>query len=139
MKKFISKISFIVIAFLAVVSITSAITMELSEKESKSIFQEEMLGGEINLIEEETTSSASVGTTTTEIVASNAARKYLVLTNDSDEVVYITFGDDAVLNKGIRLNASGGAYEMLSENLSFKAINGISTSGSKVVTFVEGY
>lgn len=54
----------------------------------------------------------AVPTTTAQSIAANPARKYLLIINDSDQVIYLGLGAAAVLNKGIRLNASGGSYEM---------------------------
>lgn len=79
----------------------------------------------------------SVGNTTTEIAAANTSRRYLSIVNDSNEAVYLGIGEDAVMNKGIRINANGGAYEMLGLVLSFKAINGICLTGAKDVGVQE--
>ncbi len=81
----------------------------------------------------------TVGASTTEIAAANPNRSYALIQNDSDEVIYLGIGEDAVLNKGVRLNAAGGSYEMSPAfgNLSQAAINGISTSGSKVACGTE--
>ena len=78
--------------------------------------------------------------TTTAALAANANRKYALLVNDSDEVIYIKLGAEAVLNQGIRLNASGGSYEMSNSigNLTTGAINCISTSGGKILLATEG-
>lgn len=83
--------------------------------------------------------TTTIAATTTEAVAANGDREYLLIENDSDEVVYLAFGEAAVLNTGVRLNASGGSYEMsrLLGNLCTAAVNAISTSGSKVVCGVE--
>jgi hypothetical protein len=77
---------------------------------------------------------------TTAALAANANRKYALLVNDSDEVIYIKLGAEAVLNQGIRLNASGGSYEMSNSigNLTTGAINCISTSGGKILLATEG-
>lgn len=48
----------------------------------------------------------------TNIIAANTSRKYLLVINDSDTVIYLTLGGDAAVNSGIRLNANGGNYEM---------------------------
>lgn len=82
----------------------------------------------------------SIAATTTAALAANTSRRYALLENDSDEVIYIKVGAAAVLNQGIRINASGGSYEMSAEigNLNTGAINAISTSGSKVLLVVEG-
>ena len=54
-------------------------------------------------------------------------RKYLRLVNDSDQVIYIGLGTAALLSQGIRLNASGGSYEMSFKlgNLFMGAVNAI--------------
>lgn len=59
-----------------------------------------------------------VVTTTTHVVLQpNRNRSYALLINDSDTIIYIMKGKTAVLNRGIRLNASGGSYEINSTNL----------------------
>ncbi len=83
----------------------------------------------------------TVAVTSTVIIAANASRRYLSIQNDSDETMYLgTNGGAAVLNKGRRLNANGGAYEMSKElgNLHFKAVYGICVSGGKNALVVEG-
>jgi hypothetical protein len=78
--------------------------------------------------------------TTTVALAANANRKYALLVNDSNEVIYVKLGAEAVLNQGIRLNASGGSFEMSNGlgNLTTGAINCISTSGAKILLATEG-
>ena len=82
----------------------------------------------------------TIGSSTTEALAANTSRRYALFENDSDEIIYIKIGADAVLNQGIRLNASGGSYEMSAEigNLATGAVNAICTSGSKVLLVTEG-
>jgi len=86
-----------------------------------------------------THTSATAGTASSAMLAANLARKYALIQNDSDTVVYIALGADAVANKGIRLNISGGAYEMSPAlgNLYTGAINAIA-SASKTVLVTEG-
>lgn len=82
----------------------------------------------------------NVTTATTEILALNGSREYALVINDSDTTIYLGIGEAAVLNKGIRLNANGGSYEMsrLLGNMSTAAINGIhGGSGNKVACGVE--
>jgi hypothetical protein len=93
---------------------------------------------------ESTTTGAenvSVGSSSTAVVSANVARKGFVCVNDSDEVIYLGLGEDAVMNKGIRLNASGGSYELpISGKMGttfLGAINAICSSGSKVLTYAE--
>lgn len=45
-------------------------------------------------------------------LAANDSREYALLVNDSDTVIYLRLGAAAVVNTGIRVNASGGSYEM---------------------------
>ena len=79
-----------------------------------------------------------VGTDSTEVAAFNSERRYLALVNDSDTDVYLALGEDAVLNKGIRLNASGGSYEMLEgQNLYTGAVNAIASAATKRLTVQE--
>ena len=87
-----------------------------------------------------THTAVTVGNSTTVAKAANANRKYLLLVNDSDEVVYVKLGAAAVLNQGIRINASGGSYEMSGAlgNLYTGAVNAICTSGSKTLLVTEG-
>ena len=79
-------------------------------------------------------------TGSTGAVAANAKRNYLLIINDSDTVVYLAFGEAAVANKGVRLNANGGSYEMSERfgNLHQGAVNCINASGTKVLCGVEG-
>jgi hypothetical protein len=82
----------------------------------------------------------SIAAQTTAALAANPLRLYALIVNDSNETIYINLGAAAVLNQGIRLNASGGSYEMSKKfgNLYVGAINAISTSGSKVLVVTEG-
>mgnify|MGYP001591394677 CR=1 FL=1 len=81
--------------------------------------------------------TVSIGATTTVILAANNNRRFAHIMNDSNEVIYLGLGEAAVLNSGIRLNALGGSFTIDATNLFTGAVNGISTSGSKVATFVE--
>lgn len=84
--------------------------------------------------------AVTVGAATTAILAANAARKYALIINDSDTVIYLKIGAAAVLNEGIRLNAQGGSYEMSAQygNLDTRAINAISSVAGKVLLVTEG-
>lgn len=78
-----------------------------------------------------TAANITVGATTTVALAAVSGRKYAILVNDSNETIYLSLGTDAVLNKGIRLNANGGAYEILGKTPYRGAVNAICSSGSK--------
>ena len=84
-----------------------------------------------------TNDSVTIGTSSTEILVANAARLYAIIVNNSSSSVYLALGVDAVLNKGIRINANGGSYEIKSDNLFIGAINGISAAGGKNVVVTE--
>ena len=84
-------------------------------------------------------SAHNVTTSTSAILAANSNRLYAVIVNDSDVVIYLGIGANAVLNQGVRINANGGAYEINWTNLYTGAINGIhGGTGNKVVTVFEG-
>jgi len=85
--------------------------------------------------------AVNVTTATTAVLAANTSRKYALIVNDSDTVMYLAVGASAVLNQGIRLNPGGGSYEMSEKlgNLATGAINGIhGGSGNKVALPTEG-
>lgn len=54
--------------------------------------------------------SATVGSSSTTVLAANSDRIRATFINDSDETIYLKLGTGAELNKGIRLNANGGAW-----------------------------
>ena len=81
-----------------------------------------------------------IGAATTVALAANANRLYAAFINDGTEPIYLYLGAAAVMNRGIRLNASGGSYEMNREigNLYVGAVNGICASGGMVCLVTEG-
>lgn len=87
-------------------------------------------------VQQPTRLSASCGTSSSVIVATSSARSYLVLVNDSANTVYLSLGTPAVGSQGIRLNGSGGSYEMDSEGLYPGAVHCIASSTS-VITITE--
>lgn len=78
----------------------------------------------------------------TQVLAANPDRVYALIINDSDTTIYLRVGAAAELNKGIRLNAEGGSYEMASSlgNLSKAAIFAIhaETGVPKILLVVSG-
>lgn len=77
-------------------------------------------GGSVSgssLPESWTTTSGTVLSTSTLILESNQMRKTAVITNDSDNIVYLSFGTDAKVGAGIRLNDGGGSYEINQQNM----------------------
>lgn len=82
-------------------------------------------------------SSVTIGNTSTLAIAANTNRKYLVISNDSTEDMYISFGSAAVINKGLRLNANGGTLEWFGPNVFGSAVYAITASGNKRMTYQE--
>lgn len=84
-----------------------------------------------------TSSAITVGTGDT-LIQATTSRQYMVIVNDGSNVVYLALDGDtaAVANKGIRLNAAGGSYEiMANEANDYRgAIRAIAVGGSSVVT-----
>ena len=81
--------------------------------------------------------AVTVGSSSTAVLTANGGRIGGALVNDSDEAIYLAFGEAAVLNSGIRLNADGGAFSFPQDVIYTGAINAICTSGSKVLTYTE--
>jgi hypothetical protein len=89
----------------------------------------------------ESHTEVAVAATSTAVLAANPNREYALFMNDSDTVQYLMLGAAAVANKGIRLNASGGSYEMSPNigNMYRGAIYGIhGGSGNKNLLVLEG-
>lgn len=74
---------------------------------------------------------------TTQVAAANANRKYILLVNDSNETIYVKFGEAAVVGEGIRLNSDGGTY-VLDGLIDTRVVNAICTSGGKTILVTEG-
>ena len=79
----------------------------------------------------------TVAATTTEVLEADDKRVFARISNDSDEVIYLALGEDAVENQGIRI-AVNGHFEINSTNLYTGAINAICASGSKVLSVTNG-
>lgn len=82
--------------------------------------------------------ATTIGSSSTAGVAANPNRKYLAVCNDSDETMYLSFTEDAEMNKGIRLNANGGTLEWIGPGIFQEVLNAICASGSKTLTYQEG-
>ena len=81
-----------------------------------------------------TNTSVTVANTSTEICDASAVRVSLTIVNDSDEVIYLSIEDAAVMNSGIRLNPNGGSF---SDEFGTDKVFGICASGSKNVTVCQ--
>lgn len=105
-------------------------------------------GGAVNYLSSVSTQSATNTTALwpVKILSGNTGRTYAQITNDSDTAVYLYFGTftdpsaastSAKVNQGIRLNATGGTYEITDQNLYVGEIWASSTASSKKILFVE--
>jgi len=85
-----------------------------------------------------THTAVAIGAGSTLVLAANANRKYLLLENDSDTNIYISYGVAAILYKGIRLNANGGSHELPTGFTYTGAIYAINSAGAKNLLVTEG-
>ena len=79
-----------------------------------------------------------VGVASTNVLAANANRIFAELVNDSDNVIYLALGTPAVMNRGIRLNANGGEFEIGLTNLYTGAVTAIAGVAASNLTVSEG-
>lgn len=84
------------------------------------------------------TTNVSVGSTSTAVLAERLTRKYLCLSNDSNETIYISIENAAEMNKGIMLSP-GASLEFTGPYLFTNKMYGICSSGTKNLAVMEGY
>lgn len=82
-------------------------------------------------------SKVAVGVASVLVLAPNNRRRYAIFVNDSDTVIYLTLGDRAAIDTGIRLNALGGNYEINVLNYWSGAVSAISSGAAKNLTVQE--
>lgn len=83
-------------------------------------------------------STVNIGTSSTLALNANESRKFAILINNSDEDIYIDFGEAASVDSGVRISAGGFSYEIDRQNLwagSIYAIHG--GSGLKQLLVME--
>ena len=88
-----------------------------------------------------THTAVNVTTTSAKALAVNADRKWLLIVNDSDTVIYCKVGVAAVFNEGIPIGANRSSFEISPQNGNFTtgAINCIhGGTGNKVLAITEG-
>ena len=81
--------------------------------------------------------NVSVGTGTTVVLAANAARKAVVFSNAGANDIFLAFGEDAVLDKGIRVAKTDGQVTLSKHTISTQAINGIARTGATTLSIQE--
>lgn len=79
-----------------------------------------------------TNSAVQCGSTSGTVLATSTSRIYAAIVNDSLNVIYIALGPVAVGSNGIRLNASGGSYELDSSNMYTGIVTCIASSSSQL-------
>jgi len=84
-----------------------------------------------NKISSITDTVAIITTTSSIVLATDTNRKYARFQNDSDTTIYLAHGTTATVNKGIRLNANGGEYEINLNNRYTGAISAVSSATNK--------
>lgn len=89
------------------------------------------------IIKDANNGKVTIGSSSTAALAANGGRIGGTIVNDSDEIMYIAFGEAAVMNSGIRLNADGGNYSFPQDQIYTGAVNAICTSGSKNLSYIE--
>lgn len=77
----------------------------------------------------------TVGTSSVDALDASSGRVYAIFVNDSTNPIYLSMnGAAAVVGQGVRLNASGGSYEIKLENQYIGQVNAISTGASSNLT-----
>ena len=85
--------------------------------------------------------SVNVSSSTSVVLPSNVLRKYTLIMNNSDEPIYLAFGNSAQVNFGICLPTKYSSYEMsaMQGNLYKGVIQAIhSGTGTKQILITEG-
>lgn len=81
--------------------------------------------------------STTVGTSSVQVLGADVSREYALFTNDSDTAIYLNFSSasSTVANYVVRLNATGGTYEMSADtgNLYSGPVYASSTAASKIM------
>ncbi|MBA7668203.1 hypothetical protein ES703_76312 [subsurface metagenome] len=97
-----------------------------------------MVSPRLDINERASDHTTAVAITSTQVMEPEKQRSSAEFTNDSDVVIYLALGVDAAVNRGIRLNANGGAYEIGSTNLWKGTVNAIhGGAGTKILCAVQ--
>lgn len=84
-------------------------------------------------------STVSMSSVSATVLAANSSRTYALFVNDGTQDMYLNT-TTAVANRGIRINAGGGNFEMAPAfgNLMTGALYGIVSTGTHVMLVTEG-
>lgn len=78
-----------------------------------------------------------LNTASTLVADANRHRSHLIVVNDGNNIIYLALGKTAVANRGIRINANGGGYEINRLNMFKGQINAIAVTGTTVLVGEE--
>lgn len=81
-------------------------------------------------------SNAVVGTSSSLVIPLSDNFRYGIICNDSANTVYLAIGADAVVGKGVRLNANGWIFEINFQNPIRGDIHAISTAAASNLSFI---
>lgn len=101
---------------------------------------ERNLGGQqFNVLANIATTGTMAFSTNQQLVATNTARAYLAIVNNSTQGVYLSLNKDkaAVVGRGIYLAANGGSFEILPDNLYLGAVTAIAENGTASTSILE--
>lgn len=92
--------------------------------------------GQPNTIKKMSVSTGvTVGVTSVDALDASSGRTYAVFVNDSANPIYLSMnGAPAVVGQGVRLNATGGSYEINLSNQYIGQVNAISGTGGSNLT-----
>jgi len=116
----------IIISSVVALVVVSVISFMTGTKQSNKLGAAELN----RFIVAPTNTNVSCDTSSTLAVATSTGRKYFAIVNDGSTAIYLGLGKAAVLNKGIRLNATGGTFEMNPNVMFSGAIYCISSAAS---------
>lgn len=83
-------------------------------------------------------STASASTTSSVALAGDPRRRYAILCNIGSTDCFLAIGTPAIAGQGILLKSNGGAYELLSHNLTHAAISVITGADTTALSIQEG-
>ena len=133
------------LVLLCVMILFAAKSEKVGIKSSNTPVTEEYLG---DYLPGDSVAGSVVTTSTlpTRVLERNSGRRYAAITNDGTENVYLYLQNfsSAVAassvvkrNQGIRLNANGGSYEIVNDNLMLVDVWVSTTSAKQTITYVE--
>ena len=128
---------------MAIEAIGERLNLEESSKSLAVLYDALVRGRKIGTMPR---SVVTCGSPAVLVLASNNARAYALIMNDSDTVIYLgfrgtlggTLPDVMTTLVGVRLNASGGSFQIDWSNLWKGAIYALTSAASKNLQVVEG-